>query len=103
MNGISFFMNGLSLLQPNYDLYFEPENPITTPLEFTSEILCFSKKENQFVTILEESMEPIIKIEGTKYICRLGEPLKQWNPFKSPIRSNSARFLGYQWVYLYKI
>lgn len=96
-------MKGISLLQPNYDLYFEPENPITTPWEFTTEILLFSKREDLFVTILEESMEPTVEIENAKYVCRLGEPLRAWNPFKIPIRSNSARFLGYQWVYLYKI
>lgn len=42
-------MKNTTLFNSNYDLYFEPKNPITTPHEFIDEIIdYFSKKINLF-------------------------------------------------------
>lgn len=90
------------MLSYNYDLYFEPVNPITTPREFTDELIKYFSKENKFLTIIEESMEPIIEIKDCRYICKLGEPFRSCKLFKTPINPTSGIFLGYKWVYIYK-
>lgn len=92
----------IRLLDYNYDLYFEPETPITTPDEFTRELRNHFSKEHQAVVILSEGMEPKIKIGDEEYICRLGEPLRTVQTLKMPIRPFGGRFLGYKWVYIYK-
>lgn len=92
----------IKFLDYNYDFYFEPENPITTPKDFTAEIAKHFAKEHQFVSILHESMEPTIKINNEIYICRLGVPLRTWKTIKVPISPFAGRFLGYKWVYIYK-
>lgn len=74
----------------DYDMYFEPHNPIKTPEEFTKEIMAYFLKENKFVTVLDESMEPRILWDGQQYICRLGEPL-------------NGKVFGNKWVYIYKL
>lgn len=90
------------MLPYNYDLYFEPVNPITTAREFTDELVKYFSEENICLTILEESMEPIIELEEQRYICNLGEPFRTCKLVKIPINPISARFLGYRWVYIYK-
>ena len=96
-------MKNNTLFNSNYDLYFEPKNPITTPHEFIDEIIDYFSKKNQFVSILDECMEPKIKINDEEYICKLDEPFRQWKFFKTPINPIAGRFLGYKWVYIYKL
>lgn len=96
-------MKKINLLDSKYDLYFEPENPITTKEEFTDEVMKHFSKENKFVSMVNESMEPEITVDGETYICRLGEPFRTNKLFKTPINPIAGRFLGYKFVYLYKV
>lgn len=99
-----------SYMELDFEMFFEPKEGINTPQEFTEEILNWAKEENQNVVILEESMEPKIKIDDTEYVCKLGTPNvatennKVWKAmgFKG-VNQSVGRFLGYKWVYIYKI
>lgn len=93
----------------NFALYFEPEAGINSPREFTSELFHWAEKEKHDITILEESMEPVIQLDGEQYTCRLAEPkvASQNNPIwklgcKQGITHSVGAFWGYKWVYLYK-
>ena len=92
----------MKLLPHNHELYIEPTNPITTPQEFTQELVKYFSQEGKSITVQQESMEPVIEVEGVTYVCRLGEPYRAFNPLKVPIRSGSLSYLGYQWIYLYR-
>ena len=92
----------MKLLPHNHELYIEPTNPITTPQEFTHELVKYFSQEGKSITVQQESMEPVIEVEGVTYVCRLGEPYRAFNPLKVPIRSGSLSYLGYQWIYLYR-
>lgn len=92
----------MKLLPHNHELYIEPTDPITTPQEFTHELVKYFSQEGKSITVQQESMEPVIEVEGVTYVCRLGEPYRAFNPLKVPIRSGSLSYLGYQWIYLYR-
>ena len=92
----------MKLLPHNHELYIEPTNPITTPQEFTHELVKYFSQEGKSITVQQESMEPVIEVEGVTYVCRLGEPYRAFNPLKVPIRSGALSYLGYQWIYLYR-
>lgn len=92
----------MKLLPHNHDMYIEPTDPITTPQEFTHELVKYFSQEGKSITVHQESMEPVIEVEGVIYVCRLGEPYRAFNPLKVPIRSGSLSYLGYQWIYLYR-
>lgn len=53
---------------------FEPKNPITNEKEFTDELFKYADKEKLNLVILEESMRPIVTINGVKYIAVLEVP-----------------------------
>ncbi len=89
------------LLSYDYKFYIEPTNPITTPEEFTNELITYFSQKNMLITIIKESMEPVIKIDNETYICKLGEPFRVWKFFKTPINPIAGRFLGYKWIYIY--
>ena len=96
------------LIELDYDAHFEPENGINTPKEFTEEIFLWARREQKDVTVLEESMEPVIRLEDQKYVCRLGKPGINRNPIAKALgfKGSSAPMgpmLGYSWVYLYKL
>lgn len=103
-------MSKASYMELSFEMFFEPESGINTPKEFTDELLAWAKKENKDITILEESMEPKIELKGIQYICRLGSPnvaaqnnlLWKKLGFKG-INQSVGKYLGYKWVYLYKI
>ena len=40
------------LLPYDYKVYIEPTNPITTPKEFTNELIKYFYKKNMFITII---------------------------------------------------
>lgn len=92
----------MQLLPPNHQMYIEPSDPITTPREFTNELVKYFSQEGKSITIQQESMEPVIEVEGVTYVCRLGEPYRAFNPLRVPIRSGSLSYLGYSWIYLYR-
>lgn len=92
----------MKLLPCNHDMYIEPTDPITTPQEFTHELVKYFSQEGKSITVHQESMEPVIEVEGVIYVCRLGEPYRAFNPLRVPIRSGSLSYLGYQWIYLYR-
>ena len=92
----------------NFTLYFEPEDGISTPREFTEALFAWADKEKKALVILEESMEPRIRLDGKHFLCRLAQPdLQAQRHF--PLGSNDSagfthslgRTLGYKWVYLY--
>jgi hypothetical protein len=82
-----------------YSFYFEPEQPITIDREFTDELIKYCKKENKDLTILHEGMEPVVMIDGQKYICMLEQPRTINIPFLPAFYINSY---GFKWVYIYK-
>lgn len=45
-------------------MYFEPENPIVKPSQFTSELLDWSEREGNDLVILREGMEPEVRLDG---------------------------------------
>ena len=44
--------NMKKLLSYDYKFYIEPTNPITTPEEFTNELIKYFSKKNMFITII---------------------------------------------------
>ena len=92
----------MKLLPPNHSMYIEPSDPITTPQEFTGELVKHFSQQGKSITVQEESMEPVIEVDDVIYVCKLGEPYRAFNPLKVPIRSGSLSYLGYQWIYLYR-
>lgn len=82
-----------------YQYCFEPKNPITNEREFTEELIkyCDSNKSN--LTIIHEGMEPIVIINGVKYIAILETPKVVNIPFLPIFYASSY---GFKWVYLYK-
>ena len=93
----------------NFAMYFEPEAGINTPGEFTDALLLWAKNEEKDLTILEESMEPEIRLDGVTYICRLADPnlASQNNAIFKLMNQRGfthsvGPYLGYKWVYLYK-
>ncbi|SHJ37393.1 hypothetical protein SAMN02745163_01804 [Clostridium cavendishii DSM 21758] len=96
-----FNPNTMKLLDPNYDLYFEPVEPIINSNDFTNELFRYANNENINLVIIEESMEPLIRIDNIKYSCKLGEPYGGMKKlYKMPILSLPFE---YKWVYIYKI
>lgn len=52
---------------------FEPKDEILTVKDFSRELLKYKKRAALDLTIVEESMKPIVLIDGTQYNCELGE------------------------------
>lgn len=82
-----------------YAFYFEPDDPITTPREFTDELIKYCKKTNKDLTIIHEGMEPIVIIDDVKYVGMLEQPRMINIPILPIFYVNSY---GFKWVYLYK-
>lgn len=80
-------------------MWFEPNEPITTKREFTDELFKYSAREKIDITILKESMEPIIEIEGVKYFCMLQQPTIVTFPLSIFFASHTY---GFRFVYIYK-
>ena len=66
----------MKLLPYNHDMYIEPTDPITTPGEFSHQLILHFTQEGKGVTLLEPGMEPVIEVDGVTYVCRLGEPYR---------------------------
>lgn len=102
-------MHDAGFVSLDFDFYFEPENGINTPEEFSAELLAWAKREGRDLTILQEGMEPSIQLDGETYACRLADPgvASQKNPLwkavcKQGVTYSFGKFLGYKWVYLYR-
>ena len=96
-------------IESDFDLYIEPEEGINSARDFTSELLAWAKKENRDIIINEESMEPLITLDGEKYICKLGDvnATVAKNPIAKALKLKGLNRvvgpqLGYKWIYLYK-
>lgn len=63
---------------------FEPKEPIESINDFSRELLKYKKREGLDLTIIKESMEPVIEIEGRQYVCHLGDAnlAETENPFQ---------------------
>lgn len=55
-------------------IYFEPRNLITNKEEFTNELLLYKAKEKNDLFILEESMTPLVELNGQTYRCYIESP-----------------------------
>lgn len=82
-----------------YAYFFEPDDPITTKREFTDELIKYCKKENKDLTIIHEGMEPVVLIDGEKYVCMLEQPRMINIPIIPAFYANSY---GFKWVYIYR-
>ncbi len=103
-------MKNAGFVDLNFSLYFEPEEGINTPEEFTSELTAWARREGKQLTILEAAMEPVITLDGETYVCRLADPKVAtqkntlWKTIcKQGVTHSVGSFLGYKWVYLYKM
>lgn len=79
--------------------FFEPNVPITTKREFTDELFKYAEREGKDLTILLEGMEPIVLLNGKKYICMLEMPRILNFPFSIFF---STMTFGFRWVYIYE-
>lgn len=78
---------------------FELKNPITNEKEFTGELINYCNLNKNDLTIVHEGMEPIVIIDGVKYIAILETPKVINIPFLPTFYASSY---GFKWVYLYK-
>ena len=93
----------------DFSLYFEPEEGINSPREFSAELFRWADREQKNLVILEESMEPVIRLDGTEYVCCLADPRvaeqnnRIWKKLcPQGITHAVGPLLGYKWVYLDK-
>lgn len=82
-----------------YTFRFEPENPITTPKEFTNELIKYCDSTNKELYIIHEGMEPVVLIDDIKYLGILEQPKMIDIPIL-PIYF--VQSFGFKWVYLYE-
>ena len=85
-------------------IYFEPKDIIENRKEFTKELLLYKEKNNVDLFILEESMEPLVEIDGVKYRGILEYPtmIKSDNPILKAI-SFPVNTFGYKIVALHPV
>lgn len=83
-----------------HSIYFEPKEPITNKGEFTKELIDFCEENSKELVILHEGMEPIVLVDGVKYLCMLEPPHIATLPFLPTIYYSSS--YGFKYVYLYK-
>ena len=94
----------------DFAFYMEPEAGIRTPGEFSEELRSWAAKEHRALCVEEESMEPVVTVDGVRFKCRLAEPglAAQKNRLHKflhipGINHALSPFLGYDWVYFYKL
>lgn len=78
--------------------YFEPDEPITNSKEFTNELIKYCNKNNKDLTIIHEGMEPVVIIDGAKYLCMLEQPRMIDIPILPAFYVQSY---GFKFVYFY--
>ena len=97
------------LMDLDFKMYFEPDSGIADEWDLTDELCKWANRQKRDLVILEESMDPLVEIDGKRYRCHLAEPslAGQNNPIWKGmcwkgINHSPGRFLGYKWVYLYE-
>ena len=93
----------------NFKMYIEPDSAIRTAEEFAQTLNTWARQQARHLTILELSMEPLIELEGRRYVCRLAEPrLVRYNHSlfhgfnRHGINGTVGILGGFKWVYLYE-
>lgn len=85
---------------PSFTAWFEPDEPIMNSRDFTNELLKYSNENNIDLTIIKESMEPMVMLDGVKHVAMLEPPRMINIPFLPGFYS--ARSYGFKFVYLYR-
>lgn len=89
-----------------YQLWFEPENPIMNKADFVDELIKYGKNEKREINILHVGMEPIVEIDGKKFLAMLESPHMVRLPkilwLLSPLFTQYIYTYGFKFVYLYK-
>ncbi len=103
-------MKNAGFVALNFSSFFEPEAGINTPEEFAAELTAWAHREGKSLEILETTMSPVINLDGETYMCKLADPKvasqknSLWKTIcKQGITHSVGSFLGYKWVYLYKM
>lgn len=81
------------------NIWFEPNEPIMNSRDFTDEILKFGIREKKDITILHEGMEPVVLMDGIKYVAMLETP--RTIDFKGSVFF-MTRTLGFRFVYFHR-
>lgn len=69
------FIDKIKRILPKEATYwFDPEEPIMTKEDFTKELFNYGKEKDLDITIVKESMEPEMIIDGKKYVGMLQMP-----------------------------
>ena len=97
-----YITRGKNIL-PDCAFWFEPEEPILKPEEFTKELELYCGQKGKTLEFLHEGMEPVVRIDGKKYVCMLEHPrtvqtkglLRILFPFFAP------KTYGFKFVYVY--
>lgn len=81
-------------------MFFEPDDPITTPLEFLAELEKFAQRKEMDLEFIKLSMYPKVRLDGKVYDCMLEMPKVINHPLSIFF---AYRFsFGFRWVYLYE-
>ena len=87
-------------IPPDSDRWFEPDEPILNKQEFTKELIKYAEREKLDLMILKEGIEPIVEINGERYMCMLESPRMLKFPWS--IFFATSHSFGFKFVYLYK-
>lgn len=88
---------------PTPAFWFEPNEPILKPAEFTQELIDYCAAQGKSLEILHIGMEPVVYIDGKKYVYMLENP-RMLEP-KGLLRIFAPLFTirtyGFRFVYAY--
>lgn len=88
-----------NVLPKDSTYWFDPKEVIMTKEQFTNELFFFAKDKNLELSIIQESMNPKVIINGKTYVGMLEMP----RMLKFPLSIFFApHTYGYQAVYLYE-
>ena len=87
-------------MAPRHTYWFEPEEPILNKSSFTLELFKYADREKLTMTIRHEGMEPIVEIEGKRYLAMLESPHVVSLP--GPLWIFQGFFIQYQYTYGFK-
>lgn len=87
-------------IPPDSDRWFEPDEPILSKQDFTKELIKYAEREKLDLMILREGIEPIVEIEGERYMCLLESPRMLKFPWSIFFATSNS--FGFKFVYLYK-
>ncbi|QRV01533.1 DUF3021 family protein [Arcanobacterium phocisimile] len=95
----------LRLGLPQAQLFFEPNQPILTPKDFTAELLAFKEREHPDLFIISESMEPLVEFGGQRYRAMLEQPrtVSTSSALISVLTMVGAYNFGFKFVYFYPV